>query len=169
MEPSHFQKPVLHWTVNPLEMHSVALSCMHPKSLQLCLILSDPMDCSPPSSSVHGIFQASMFEWIVILSSRGSSWPRDQTHISYIFCLGRTATWEALLSADVYTEFLISLLSAKDKKNNSRSLIFLTSHEDVLGQTCACTASDWMHTQPAEMHPSRPPCYTRGPLINRPT
>ena len=143
--------------------------CVQAKSPQLCLTLYHPVDSSPPGCSVHGVLQPRILEWVAMPSFRGSSWPRDQTHISYIFCLGRTATWEALLSADVYTEFLISLLSAKDKKNNSRSLIFLTSHEDVLGQTCACTASDWMHTQPAEMHPSRPPRYTRGPLINRPT
>ena len=48
-------------------------------------------------------------------------------------------------------------------------VIFLNSHEDVLRQTCACITSDWMHIQPAEMHPSWPPRYTRGPLINRPT
>ena len=38
------------------------------------------MDCSPPGSSVHGISQAGMLEWIAISFSRGSSWPRDQTH-----------------------------------------------------------------------------------------
>ena len=36
---------------------------MHAKSLQSCLTLSDPMDCSPPGSSVHGIFQARAMEW----------------------------------------------------------------------------------------------------------
>ena len=40
---------------------------------QLCLTLSDPMDCSPPSSSVHGIFQARVLEWGAITFSRGSS------------------------------------------------------------------------------------------------
>ena len=56
------------------------------KSLQLCLILFDPIDCSPPGSSVHGILQARTLEWIVVPSSRGSSWPRDETHIP---CIGR--------------------------------------------------------------------------------
>ena len=48
-------------------------------------VLSDslwPVDWSPPSSSVHGIFQASILEWVVISFSRGSSWPRDQTQVS---------------------------------------------------------------------------------------
>ena len=40
---------------------------------QPCLTLCDPMDCSPPSSSVHGIFQARILEWVAISSSRGSS------------------------------------------------------------------------------------------------
>ena len=44
---------------------------------QSCLTLSDPMDCSLPGSSVHGIFQAIVLEWIAISFSRGSSQPRD--------------------------------------------------------------------------------------------
>ena len=40
---------------------------------QSCLTLCDPMDCSPPGSSVHGIFQARMLEWVAIPSSRGSN------------------------------------------------------------------------------------------------
>ena len=40
-----------------------------------------PMDCSPPGSSVHGILQARILEWVAISSSRGSSWPRDRIYI----------------------------------------------------------------------------------------
>ena len=76
--------------------------CMHAKSLQLCPTLCDPMDCSPPDSSVHGICQARRLEWAVP-SSRGSSWPGDRTGVSYIsFTVRRvlwffttSATWEA--------------------------------------------------------------------------
>ena len=53
---------------------------------QSCPTLCDPMDCSPPGSSVHGISQARILEWVAISSSRGSSWPRDQTYVS---CIGR--------------------------------------------------------------------------------
>ena len=49
------------------------------KLLQSCLTLCDPMDCSPPGSSVHGILQARILEWVAISLSRGSSWPRDGT------------------------------------------------------------------------------------------
>ena len=59
------------------------------KSLQSCPILYDPVDRSPPGSSVHGILQAIILEWVVISSSRGSSQPRDCTHISFISCVGR--------------------------------------------------------------------------------
>ena len=51
---------------------------------QLCLILCDPMDYSPPSSSVHGISQAKILEWVAIAFSRGSSQPRDQTWVPCI-------------------------------------------------------------------------------------
>ena len=45
-------------------------------------ILYDPMDYGPPSSSVHGILQARILEWVALPSSRGSSWPRNRTHVS---------------------------------------------------------------------------------------
>ena len=44
----------------------------------------DPMDCSLPGSSVHGIFQAMVLEWIAISFSKGSSQPRDRTQVSHI-------------------------------------------------------------------------------------
>ena len=52
--------------------------------VQLC----DPMDCSPPGSSVQGILQARILEWVAMPSSRGSSQPRDQTHVSYTSSIG---------------------------------------------------------------------------------
>ena len=53
---------------------------------QSCLTLCDPVDCSLPDSSVHGILQARILEWVAISSSKGSSQPRDRTHVS---CIGR--------------------------------------------------------------------------------
>ena len=46
---------------------------------QLCRTVNNPVDYSPPGSSVHGILQARILEWVAILFSRGSSWPRNQT------------------------------------------------------------------------------------------
>ena len=55
---------------------------------QSCLTLREPMDCSPPGSTVQGIFQARVLEWVAVAFSRGSSRPRDRTHPSYISCIG---------------------------------------------------------------------------------
>ena len=53
------------------------------------LTLCDPVDCSPPGSSVHGILQARMLERVAMPSSRGSSHPRDGTCISHVSLIGR--------------------------------------------------------------------------------
>ena len=70
----------------------------HTEVAQSCPTLCDPMDCSPAGSSVHGIFQAWILEWVAVSFSRGSSWPRDRTQVSRI--VGRSftvwATREAL-------------------------------------------------------------------------
>ena len=55
------------------------------KSLQSC----PTRDHSPPDSSVHGILQASIPEWVAISSSRVSSQLRNRTLVSYISCIGR--------------------------------------------------------------------------------
>ena len=69
---------------------------------QSCLTLCNPMDCSPPGSSLHGILQARLLEWVAISFSRVSSQPRDRTQVSRI--AGRRfnlwATREALYSDD---------------------------------------------------------------------
>jgi len=51
---------------------------------QSCPTPSDPMDCSPPGSSIHGSFQARVLEWVAISFSRGSFWPRDRIQVSCI-------------------------------------------------------------------------------------
>ena len=51
---------------------------------QSCVTLCDPMGCSLLGSSVHGILQARILEWVAISFSRGSSWPRTQTRVSCI-------------------------------------------------------------------------------------
>ena len=74
--------------------------CMCAQWLQSCPTLCDPMDCSPPGSSVHGILQARILDWVAMPSSRGSSPPRNRTCISCLSCIGKwifitSATWEA--------------------------------------------------------------------------
>ena len=64
-----------------------------------CLTLQ-PHELQPPGSSVYGISQARILEWVAVSSSKGSSQPRDQTHVSCVCCIGSPilyhwATWEA--------------------------------------------------------------------------
>ena len=59
------------------------------KSLQSCPTLCDPVDCSPPGFSVHGILQARILEWVAMPSSGGSSWPRDGTGVSWVSCIAK--------------------------------------------------------------------------------
>ena len=71
-------RPILcHWT--SWEIGPTAMKVLFTQS---CPTLCDPMDCSPPDSSVYGILQAGILKWITIPFSRGSSPPRDQTQAS---------------------------------------------------------------------------------------
>ena len=76
---------------------------------QLCLTLWDPMDCSPSGSSVHGILQARILEWVTTLCSRGSSWLRDQTQV---FCI-------------IDRSHLSHVASSKQQSNNSLMHAFI--------------------------------------------
>ena len=68
----------------------VHLRCVHVVTSDMSdFSLCDHMDCSPSASSVHGILQARILEWVAILFCRESSQPRGQIHISYVFCIGR--------------------------------------------------------------------------------
>ena len=66
--------------------HNSSVRCV---CVQLCLTLCNPRDCNPQGSSVHGIFQTRILEWVAISYSRGSSWPRNQTWVSCVSCIGR--------------------------------------------------------------------------------
>ena len=81
---------LLHWQADSLPMS-------HQESLSRTLCY--PMDCSPPGSSVHGISQARVLEWVAISSTRGSSQPRDQTQVSHI--AGRHFTIWAIREASI--------------------------------------------------------------------
>ena len=59
------------------------ITSLHAQSLESCLSICNPVDCSLPDSSVHGIFQAKTLEWVAISFSRGSSQARVRTFVSY--------------------------------------------------------------------------------------
>ena len=61
------------------------------------------MDCNPPASSVHGILQARILQWVAMPSSRGSSQPKDGTRVSYGSCIvGRFFTAKSLGNPTVF-------------------------------------------------------------------
>ena len=72
-EKIHLTSPMPFCTINRKE-----------KKVKPCPTFCDPMDCSLPGSTVHGIFQARVLEWVAISFSRGSSRPRDRTQVSCI-------------------------------------------------------------------------------------
>ena len=87
----------------PLDKWQLSLpyTCLHAKLLQSCLTLCDPMDCSPPGSSVHRILQARILEWVAMPSFKGSSWPRAQTRSSCI--VGSFFTMSVIWEAPLYS------------------------------------------------------------------
>ena len=105
----------------------------------------DPMDCSSPGSSVHGSLQARTLEWVAMPSSRGSSWSRDQTWVSCIFCVaGSLFTAEPLRKPNFYLnnqmEFLFEMPNGRLPDEaprlwpNNFHLYLYSSH--VASKTC---------------------------------
>ena len=72
--------------------------------------LCNPMDCRLPGTSVYGILQARILEWVAMPSSRGSSWPSDWTCISYVSCNGKRILYHkhSLGSPHQFTSFSLT-------------------------------------------------------------
>ena len=77
-----------YWNYSDWSILYTCVECVCAQSPQTCPTLCDPMDCSLPGSSVRGILQARILEWVAVPSSRGSSRPGDQTGV---FCVSCTA------------------------------------------------------------------------------
>ena len=99
---------------------------------QSCLTLCDPMDCSPPGSSVHGILQARLLKLVAISYSRGSSRPRDGTCFSYVSCIGRQVLYHQhhLGNPLAILEFYFFFLSKvkylhKEEEVSRRGMLYL--------------------------------------------
>ena len=93
---------------HPIYLTYMQRVCVHAQLIYLCPTLCHPMDCGPPDSSVHEILQARILGWVALPSSRGSSWPRDQTCFSCVFCISMVsrfficrATWETLYAENI--------------------------------------------------------------------
>ena len=91
----------------------------------MCRTLCNPMNCSPPCSSIHGIFQARILEWIAIFFSRGSSQPRDWTQVSHT--AGRLFT--ILATRESLALFL--LFYFKSWKDRMHAQLYMTLHNPI--------------------------------------
>ena len=104
-----FSQTLLHLYMGRLHVNKLA--CMCAKLVQSCPTLCDPMECNPPGSSVHGILQARIMDWIAMPSFRGSSPPRDQTQVSMSPALaGRfftiSMTWETPQKLEIHLKLI---------------------------------------------------------------
>ena len=114
---------------------------------QSCLVLCNPVDCSPPVSSVHGILQARILEWVAIPFSRGSSQPRDQTWVSCtaggLYNLSHQGSPDPTDELDEVEEikYLVLLIvvlctvesfGALYKKQKSQTPVFLNIHPNLI-------------------------------------
>ena len=85
---------------------------------QSCTTLCDPMGCSLPAFSVHGIFQARILEWVAISFSRRSSRPRDWTKVShivgYIFLENEIEAWKRLRVTELKNKWFKWASNSKD-------------------------------------------------------
>ena len=100
------------------------------KSLSRVLTPCNPMDCSLSRSSIHGILQARVLEWVAISFSRGSSWPRDQTRVSHI--VGRRFT-EAYHQGSPY--------GFQNSLTNYNLLFFTIEENKAQGGEASCPGS----------------------------
>ena len=125
---------------------------MHAKLPQLCLTLCNRMNCSRPGSSVHGIFQARLLEWVAMPFSRGSFQPWDQTCISYVSCISRCVLYhqhhlgspfqrrvdfnfnKVQLTSYVFMDFPFGILPKKSPPNPRSSCNATGPHVAFLGQ-----------------------------------
>ena len=105
-----------------VQMSSCAVLCLVTQS---CLTFCNPMDCSPPGSSVHEIFQARILDWVAMPSFRGSSQPRDRTQVSHI--AGRFFTVSAHQRSSKILERVACLFSSNVCLVIENSGIFLIS------------------------------------------
>ena len=99
---------------------------VHAQSLQSCLPLCGPVDRSLPGSSVHGILQARILEWVAMPFSRGSTQPRDRTCVSYVYLY-----WQACslpLGPHGKPKDIVGMLYFYDQRTNKTVMEEGTAH-----------------------------------------
>ena len=117
--------------------------CVCVKLLQSCPTLCDPMDHSLPGSSVHEIFQAWILKWVAMTFSRGSSWPRDWTCISYLSCIGsQFLHCQCHLESPTICQFCSWVVANRNVYKYSQNIIMSTSWWKWKGEW-----KSWLKTQ----------------------
>ena len=101
---------------------------------QSCLRLCDPVDGSPPGSSVHGISQARILEWVVISSSGGSYGPRDQACIS---CIAGGFSSHQRTNCGIFVQWNDTL----------QDNVFITSTYNSVALRIPCRGKEPLHTE----------------------
>ena len=139
---------------------------MHAQSLHSCLTLGNPMDRSPSGSSVHGISQARILEWVAISFSMGSSWPRDWTHISCIagkfFATEPPGKLLHTWLSDSVTWWLLELFSQKKMIRGWKP--YPSSHSQLEGSLKTSVSNPNSYTQEwhcEKIHPHMIPMFSR--------
>ena len=114
------------------------ISIVHAQS---CPTLCDPMDCRLPGSSVPGIFQARILEWVAITCSRGRTWPRDQTRVSCVSCIERWILYHCTTWEGIWSHHFIG--NRRLKSGRVTGFIFLGSKITVDGD-CSHEIKRWL-------------------------
>ena len=119
--------------------------CVCTKSLQLCLTLCNPMDCSPPGSSVCTILQVRILQWVAMPSSREFFQPRDRAQVSYASCIGRQVLYtfiqEAPWTLSQYSALPLQYKTSHIQDINARA--GLCSNETYFKKQVAVRFSWW--------------------------
>ena len=122
---------------NLLSNGKVKTECLRAQLLQSCPTQWDPIDCSPPGSSVHGILQARVLEWVAISFSRGSSRPTDWTCVSSIYMHWQVGSLPLAPPGKPRGVLLIPLPSSKKDGQSSNHVYFLPESLINLKSLCA--------------------------------
>ena len=133
---------LLYWTF----CYSHFNMCVPANLLQACLTLCHPMDYSLPGSSVHGILQARILEWIAMSPSRESSRPRDRACVSYVSCTGKRVFYQQYHLGSPLFQCTILLIPCPN------SVVSLFTMSDFL----FCLAHSYSYYKARQLSPASP-------------
>ena len=105
---------------------------MRAHSLLSCLTLCDPMDCSLPGSSVHGILQARILEWVAMSSSKGSSQPWDGTQFTNSVDMDLNKLWEIVKDKEAWHSEICGYAKSQTQLSDCKTITWPNSSPTVV-------------------------------------